>query len=278
MHVDGAAEKQRWRRNAAAWRDWAEDRSESADKLNQPLLDAVGLKAGHKHLDLASGVGEPLISAMRRVGENGVAIGSDLAPEMLTAAAERLEKRSLAIRLCGADMTRLPFADDSFDTLTCRFGLMFVPDMPAALHEIRRVLRPGGRCGMLVWGPRENNTMFDVVYSVVRPVIERSDLPDIPQFRYGDREALLSDLHKGGFADATITDMKPVQRLPLDPPFWYSALDMGCRAVINELPADERALIDAQLRDAFSGLAVNDPEHGRVVTLAMHVVMISAQI
>src|SRR3546814_5610250 len=62
----------------------------------------------------------------------------------------------------GVQTCALPISA-SFDRVTCRFGLMFVSDVPAALAEVRRVLKPGGRAGFLVWGPLENNALFQEI-------------------------------------------------------------------------------------------------------------------
>src|SRR3546814_6699772 len=71
-----------------------------------------------------------------------------------------------------ADAEALPFPTASFDRVTCRFGLMFVSDVPAALAEVRRVLKPGGRAGFLVWGPLENNALFQVIRDALAAVLD----------------------------------------------------------------------------------------------------------
>ena len=99
--------------------------------------EAQGHPAGSRRiLDLACGTGDVALS----VSEGRRVVGLDLALPML----EIARRRSTSVAWLAGDMTRLPFADASFDVVTTSYGLRNVPDLDAAVREIARVLRPGG--------------------------------------------------------------------------------------------------------------------------------------
>ncbi|KQX66160.1 demethylmenaquinone methyltransferase [Angustibacter sp. Root456] len=112
---------------------------------------ALDLRRGERVLDLAAGTGtssEPLVAA-----------GADVVPADFSLGMLRVGKRRRPdLQLTAGDATRLPFADGSFDAVTISFGLRNVVDTGAALREMLRVTRPGGRLVICefshpVWGP-----------------------------------------------------------------------------------------------------------------------------
>lgn len=98
-------------------------------------------------LDLATGTGDLLISMVTQRGGIAEALGIDLAEKMLAVGKEKLRRRRLdgQIRLQPGDAADIPFEDDHYDAVTIAFGIRNVPDVPLALREMRRVLKPGGR-------------------------------------------------------------------------------------------------------------------------------------
>jgi ubiquinone/menaquinone biosynthesis C-methylase UbiE len=116
------------------------------------LLDELALDGGESLLDVACGPGSVTRLAAARVGPSGRVLGCDLSPAMLAIAeAKPAVKDGGAIEYREAPAERLPVDDDAFDVVSCQQGLQFLPDRPAALAEMRRALRPGGRLGIAVW-------------------------------------------------------------------------------------------------------------------------------
>ncbi len=183
-----------WREAAGYWTKHALLVRALFAPLTEKLLAAAALPAGAQVLDIAGGAGEPSLVIAERIAPDGFVTCTDIAPEMIAGARRRAADAgisNIAFAICPADS--LPFADNSFDAAVCRFGAMFFPDTIAALREIRRVLRPGGRAVLAVWGPPESNPFFTVSRSVLaRYIPPPPELdPDAPgAFRYAERDKL----------------------------------------------------------------------------------------
>jgi ubiquinone/menaquinone biosynthesis C-methylase UbiE len=113
-----------------------------------PVLDAAAVRKGEQVLDVACGTGVLTRAAAARAGR---ATGLDVNPGMLAVA----RKRGGGIDWRESRAEALPFADGSFDVVLSQFGLMFFEDRDAALREMLRVLRPGGRLAIAVWDSLE---------------------------------------------------------------------------------------------------------------------------
>ncbi|HTE90155.1 MAG TPA: class I SAM-dependent methyltransferase [Terriglobales bacterium] len=170
--------------------------------VTQALIDYASPQAGMQVLDLASGTGEPAISLASHVGSEGRVTALDLSAELLQIAEQRARQRGLDnFSTCQADAQSLPFPDQSFDLVTCRFGVMFFADCNEALREVHRVLRPGGRACFVAWGPFDqpywSNTMGVVMKHVGGPAILPGD-PD--PFKFAQPGSLSAALRRAGYA------------------------------------------------------------------------------
>jgi ubiquinone/menaquinone biosynthesis C-methylase UbiE len=116
------------------------------------VLDAAHVKAGNRVLDVACGTGVLTRAAAGRVGTEGLVIGLDINEGMLAVA----EKKAPQIEWKQGRAEAIPFEDRSFDAVVSQFGLMFFEDRSAAIHEMTRVLRPGGHLAVAVWDTLEN--------------------------------------------------------------------------------------------------------------------------
>ena len=138
-------QRQDWNRVAVGWEKWDRFFDEQLAFLNHRLVADARLRAGMQVLDLGSGTGYPALLGARTVGPNGNVIGLDLAEQMLAVARRKATALGLAnVTFRTSDVTVLPFEANSFDAVTSRFCLMFLPEIPKAAAEIARVLRPGG--------------------------------------------------------------------------------------------------------------------------------------
>ena len=118
--------------------------------LGPRLVEACGIGAGVRVLDVAAGTGNASIPAAER-GANVTA--SDLTPELLEAGRGRAKSTGLELEWVEADAENLPFEDESFDVVMSSIGAMFAPHHQDVADELVRVCRPGGTIGMLNWTP-----------------------------------------------------------------------------------------------------------------------------
>ncbi len=239
---------------AEYWEKWAETLARQSHRFNQPLLEAAGVGPGRQVLDLACGVGEPALSAAILVGPEGHVTATDLSSEMFAGAARRAQKAGLAnISFEVADMQALPFPDNTFDALTCRFGLMFIDEPIKALSEARRVLRPGSRLAFMVWGQRHENTLHDVMKTVVPELLGEDDSgPDSAQFRFADEGSVAPLMAAAGLDRIEERELRFSPRLDPSKPFWRPNLEMAFGAKLESLSADERQAIETAVVAAFA--------------------------
>lgn len=118
--------------------------------LGPRLVEACGIEAGARVLDVAAGTGNASIPAAERGAE---VVASDLTPELFEPGRRRAEAAGVELEWVEADAERLPFEDGSFDVVMSSIGVMFAPHHQAAADELVRVCRPGGKIGLLSWTP-----------------------------------------------------------------------------------------------------------------------------
>ena len=261
-----------WTARSAAWDRWSDTIAQLAQRMNAPLLEAADLAPGQNVLDLASGIGEPALDIARRIGETGVVTATDMVPEMLAGARRRAAEAKLAnMRFEIVDMEALPFADAAFDRVLCRFGIMFSPSVDVALAEARRVLAPGGRAAYMVWGPRADNTIFEVVQTVGAGfVAPPAPAGGLTQFRFGEAGSLGDLMRAAGFAEVEELELRFAPTPPAGSRFWAPNVEMSFGATLEALSPARRAALDAAIDDAFEAYLDGDvyriTAHARVAT------------
>ena len=137
---------------------------EVATPVREWLIRELAPKPGDTVLELACGAGDTGFDAAAAVGANGRLISTDFSPSMVEATRRRGAERGMEnVEFRVVDAQRIDLDDDSVDGVLCRFGYMLMPDPAAAMSETRRVLRPGGRVALAVWGPPDANPNFAVL-------------------------------------------------------------------------------------------------------------------
>ncbi len=175
------------------------------------LLEAARIGPGQEVLDVACGTGVLALAAADRVGPQGSVVGLDINEGMLAVA--RTKDATIDWRHGRAEA--LPFPDRSFDAVVSQFGLMFFEDRVAAIQEMLRVLRPGGRLAIAVWDSLDNTPGYAAVTELLRrlfgnQVAEGLEAPYI----LGDLQALRTLLDHAGVAAATIETQRGTARFP----------------------------------------------------------------
>jgi SAM-dependent methyltransferase len=206
-------------------------------------------------LELACGAGDVGIAAAELVGAGGEVVLSDVAPEMTAIAAERAAGLD-NVRIRELDLERIDEPDASYDVVFCREGLMLVPDPALAAREIARVLRPGGRVALAVWGPREENPWLGVVFDAVT---EQLGIPMPPPglpgpFSLSDDARLAAILTGAGLADVAVTAQQTPYHAASAEEWWArtAALAGPLAQRLATLPAPAGAALLARARAAIS--------------------------
>src|SRR5258708_2539560 len=167
-------------RTVAAWRKWHSQIATFTRGATEAILEAAHLRPGMRVLDLASGVGDPALSIAAEVAPSGRVTATDLGPGMISLAEELARKKGITnIVFREANAESLPFPDQSYDVLTCRFGIMFFPDLPKALRACFRVLKPGGRAAFVAWRKKEQ-PFFTTTAGIILKHVPRPPPPPPP--------------------------------------------------------------------------------------------------
>lgn len=204
-------EAKRWRSAAAAWSRWWKIWERAAQPVSDRLVELAGVRPGHVVLDLATGLGEPAITAARRVGPRGRVIATDRTPAMLDEARVRAKAAGLSnIEFREMD-AETPNPDKIFfDAILCRWGFMFVPDLEGSLRRLLQLLRPGGRLATAVWGKPDEVPLIQTSASAIARVAPLPDAPANPlhPFRLSDPAILTNTMQQAGFAGLSREEMR----------------------------------------------------------------------
>src|SRR4030095_4394318 len=165
-------QQETWDRFSPGWKKWDDLVISWIAPVRDALIDAARLRPSSQLLDVASGTGEPGLSAAPLCPEGRVTI-TDLAPKMLNVAEEKAARRGLRnVAFRQADAGALPFADGSFDAVTARFGFMFFPDVLGAAREFVRVAKPGARVCTSVWDVPEKNAWATTIMGTINKHVD----------------------------------------------------------------------------------------------------------
>jgi ubiquinone/menaquinone biosynthesis C-methylase UbiE len=166
-------QRQDWNRVAGGWEKWDRFFDEQMAFLNHRLVADARLRSGMRVLDLGSGTGYPALLAAQTVGPSGNVTGIDLADQMLEAARRKATALKLSnITFKTGDVTTLPFEAASFDAITTRFCLMFLPEIPKAVAEIARILKPDTWVAAAVWSAPDKNPYLKIPIDVIKQFVE----------------------------------------------------------------------------------------------------------
>lgn len=144
------------------------------------LLQALAAQAGNKILDLGSGTGEPALTLARDMGNTIQITGVDAAEGMVKVAQQKVIKEKLnGIHFETMSAENLKFADNSFDRILCRFGVMLFADPLQGLKEMHRVLKPGGRYSLAVWSTPETMLTLLWTYEAFKNKIDEQFYPPL---------------------------------------------------------------------------------------------------
>jgi SAM-dependent methyltransferase len=237
---------QKWRRQSAAM----------GNDMTRAIVEAARVQPGMRVLDIACGTGEPAISLAALLAGNGEVVGVDLAAAPLKIAEERAAHRGLTnVSFQQADAHHLAFADNSFDCITSRLGVMFFSDLPRALSEMHRVLKSAGRATLLVWGSMDQPYFRTTIGTVLR-MLPGSVVPESGRRMFAlGREGVLSQaMQKAGFSgakDQIVTVPWTWLGTPEDVWEYFQEVAVPFASFLQSIPAEKRPEIDAEVLKAI---------------------------
>lgn len=242
-----------WQQRSESWVASAAPGVSQDDSFNQMIIAAAAIRPGERVLDTASGTGNPAVSIALSMAGQGSVIGSDFTFPMLQAARQRARALSLDIMdFACCDMTALPFPDDTFDCVTCRFGLMSVGDKAAAAAEALRVLKPGGRAAYVVWGPYEENPPFYVPRRAAARFFGEAEGPSPERHSMGTPGTVKSILDRVGFQRAEERELR-YRNVVADPVDYVTkGLKRSFGEKVARLSADRFAALVRAVLDGWS--------------------------
>lgn len=244
-----------WAAVAPGWAEHAAYADARGASATQKMLDLSAPAPGERVLELACGPGGAGLAAAARVRPGGEAVLSDVAAEMTAIAAARAAELGLTnVSTCELDLESIDQPDDSYDVVLCREGLMFATDPVRAASEIRRVLRPGGRVTLAVWGARERNPWLGIVFDAVSAQLGQPlPPPGLPgPFSLADGARLAALLGDAGLTDVTVSELSTPLRAASVEEWWRRtcALAGPIGALVAALPAPAAKALDACLHEA----------------------------
>jgi ubiquinone/menaquinone biosynthesis C-methylase UbiE len=221
------------------------------------LLALASPAVGERVVDIACGTGLVSFGAARAVGPKGHVLGIDLSERMVATAERRARELKLPnCRFSRMDAETLALPDASIDVALCALGLMYMPDPEQALREMYRVLRPGGRVSLAVWGERSK-----CGWSAIFPIIDDEVASEVCPlfFRLGEQDALARLCADAKFGD--------IRHRRITATLTFSDADEACDAAFVGGPvALAWSRFDAEVRARVRARYLNAIEswrHGR---------------
>lgn len=264
-----ASQRQSWDSVAKGWQKWWKTFESGAQRVSDRLVELAEIKPGQRVLDLATGIGEPAITAAKIVG-NGHVLATDISAQMLAIAEERAKSLGLQDKMefreiDAENLDSLP--NLAFDAILSRWGLMFLPNLEIALSNIQRLLVSRGKLAAAVWSEPSKVPMINMSISTVR---EQLQAPLVGQgipgpFSLADVDALKKSLLKAGFID--IQSESITVTFEFDSAEHYTTFNQDIVAPIRVMLANETEERKQEIWGAVTDKARRqyaDPDSGRV--------------
>lgn len=252
-----------WDAAAKGWKKWWRTIEQGAQKVSDRLVEMAGIQPGQRVLDVASGIGEPAVTAASRVGPDGSVVATDYSGSMLAIAQERAAELGLTnLETQVVDGEMLDFPANSFDAALCRWGLMLMPNPTQSASRVAEALAPGGKFAAAVWGPPPKVPLGGVAMGVIVKALEMPPPPEgAPGFFSLSEPGSIEDVFKtAGFSDVHAEEMTVVIEMSSADTFVEMFRDTA-RAIttmVDEQPAQQQEEIWAQVTAGIQRFATDE--------------------
>ncbi|MCO5947980.1 class I SAM-dependent methyltransferase [Mucilaginibacter flavidus] len=202
-------QKDSWNKISSGWKKWDGMTMDFLKPMGDEIIRVLQPSGGDIVLDIAAGTGEPGLTIATMLSGGKVYV-TDIAENMVEIARENAMRRGIKnVETITCEVSELPFADNTFDAISCRFGFMFFPDMDLAAKEMLRVLKPGGRMATSVWNVPEKNFWVTAIMGCIGKNIQMpAPVPGAPSmFRCAANGYMSELLLKSGFKNISETEI-----------------------------------------------------------------------
>jgi len=194
-------QRQQWNGVAAGWKKWWETLERMAKDVTVKIIEMADIQPDQNVLDFATGIGEPALTVAPRVGEKGKVVATDVSSEMLSIARERAKELGVTnIEFQELDAEQINYPESEFDSIVCRWGLMFLPDVDGTLNSIHRMLITDGRFATAVWDEPEKIPFFSFAVHTLKNMFDLPQPPPDAPTMSGLADGVLEDhMERAGF-------------------------------------------------------------------------------
>lgn len=234
-------QKESWNKFSAGWKKWDDLTMDFLKPLGDGIIRYLQPAGNDLILDIAGGTGEPGLSIAPMLRDGKVII-TDLSEQMLHVAREKATAMGIRnIETMPCDVCDLPFENNYFDAVSCRFGFMFFPDMQLAANEIFRVLKPGGRIATSVWNIPEKNFWVTATMGTIMRLMELPPPPpDLPgMFRCAKPGRMKEIFNTAGFTNYAEQEVTTQLRTGTPERYWNMMTEVGAPIVAALSNADD---------------------------------------
>ncbi len=201
-------QRQAWDNVASEWEKWWPMFERNVQVVSDRIVESAALSPGKRVLDLATGIGEPAITAARLIGPDGKVVATDLSSKMLAIARKRADQLGLNnIEFRQMDAEAVDRLQGHFDAILCRWGLFFLPDLKVALERMRQKLASDGRIVAAVWGEPQKVPPLSLPMKIAGEVLQRRPPAGPGVFSLSDKEDLMRKFSEAGFAKPHIEEL-----------------------------------------------------------------------
>ena len=239
-------ERSAWASVADGWQRQDALLRKGAAPVTARMLELAAITSGSQVLDIASGTGEPAISAAQLAGITGRVIATDLTEEMLAYARHKASEAGVAnIEFHCVDGETLDYAADSFDAVTIRWGLMFMPAPVDCLKLARNIMKQQGRIAVACWSAPQKNPFVSLLLQILGNYME---IPKPPPgtpgiFSLADPERLQTVLASAGFQNIEMEELEiTVIEVADGQAYWDAISDLAApvMTMVNQLNNETR--------------------------------------